>query len=227
MAKERPLVTAQTGVRAHADTLSGLPLAARFSYIYDHNLWGSEETRSGLGSSHEETLVLRERLAALFERLGIESLLDIPCGDFHWLSTMRLPASYTGADIVPAIVAANEARYGGPGRTFAQLDLTASPLPRADLILCRDCLVHLCDANIRKALGNMRASGARYLLMTHFPEQEENTDIPDGDWRPLNFTLAPFALPPPEEILIEECAEGGGAFRDKALGLWRVETLPA
>jgi hypothetical protein len=227
MAKERPLVTAQSRVREHTATLAGLPLAARFSYIYRHNLWGSEETRSGLGSSLEETRVLRERLTALFDVLSIESLLDIPCGDFHWLSTLPLPATYIGADIVPEIVAANQAQYAAAGRSFQLLDITTSPLPAADLILCRDCLVHLSYANIHDALRNVRASGARYLLMTHFPEQDENQDIFDGDWRPLNFTLAPFHLPAPEAVLIEECAEGDGAFGDKSLGLWRVDALPA
>jgi hypothetical protein len=36
----------------------------------------------------------------------------------------------------------------------------------------------------------------------------------------LNLQCAPFNLPPPIDVLIEDCKEGGGAYIDKALGLW-------
>lgn len=71
-------------------------------------------------------------------------------------------------------------------------DITVNPLPTADLILCRDCLVHLSFAHIDAALANFRASGARWLLTTTFPMIEENVDCEDGDWRALNLTLPPF-----------------------------------
>ena len=61
-------------------------------------------------------------------------------------------------------------------------------------------------------------------MMTHFPGIEENYDIEDGDWRPLNFELAPFGLPAPERIILENCSEAGGAYEDKALALWPVGT---
>ena len=154
----------------------------------------------------------------------MRSLLDVPCGDFGWLSTVDLGVSYTGADIVPALVDENERRYGGPsaGRRFLTLDLTKDALPHADLVLCRDCLVHLSFDNIGRALANIRASGATYLLTTTFLEHDANTDIEDGDWRMLNLERAPFNLPPPIDVLVEDCEEGDGAYADKALGLWRV-----
>ena len=93
------------------------------------------------------------------------------------------------------------------------------------MVLCRDCLVHLSYQNIWRALANILASGAQWLLMTNFLRIESNRDIEDGDWRPLNFELPPFALPPPERAIVENCAEAAGAYDDKALCLWRVETL--
>jgi hypothetical protein len=49
----------------------------------------------------------------------------------------------------------------------------------------------------------VRASGARYLITTTFPEHAENADVADGDWRPLNLERAPFRLPPPAAVLVE------------------------
>ena len=222
----RPPVPAHENFKSDRDELAKLSLAARFDRIFRTNLWGAR-SRSGIGSELPSTATLRERLPGFLSALGVASLLDVPCGDFSWLSTIDLPVDYTGADIVGDLVAANERRFGRPGRRFVRLDLTADPLPPADLILCRDCLVHLSFANVARALANVRRSGAAYLLATTFVEHEANVEIEDGDWRLLNLERPPFSLPPPDAVLMEGCIESNGAYDDKALGLWRVSRLPA
>jgi hypothetical protein len=221
--RPRPKARAHLNFLTHRHELLGLPLADRFGHIARTNLWGGA-SRSGLGSELAATATLREMLPPFLARYGIRTLLDAPCGDFGWLSMVNLGVAYTGADIVPALVAENERRYGGPasGRRFLTLDLTHDPLPRADLVLCRDCLVHLSFANVSRALANIRASGATYLLTTTFLEHHVNADIEDGDWRMLNLERAPFNLPPPTDVLLEQCLENDGAYADKALGLWQL-----
>lgn len=210
------------------DELADLSLVERFDRIYRTNLWGSNDSRSGLGSALDTTAELRRQLPGFLKRHGARTLLDIPCGDFTWLSTLPLDLDYIGADIVADLVAANEAAYGGGGsrRRFLCLDLTCDPLPTADVVLCRDCLVHLSFGRIFDAFRNLKRSGSTYLLTTTFLEHEENQDIEDGDWRMLNLARPPFRLPPPVDVLVEGCVEGGGAYADKALGLWRVDELP-
>ena len=56
---------------------------------------------------------------------------------------------YTGGDIVPSIVEENRRLHARESRRFVKLDLTRDVLPDADVLLCRDCLVHLSYANIR------------------------------------------------------------------------------
>ena len=77
------------------------------------------------------------------------------------------------------------------------LDCTRDPLPAADLLFCRDCLVHLSFADIRRTLANLQASDISCLLTTTFPGAEANEDIVTGDWRVLDLERAPFHLPPP------------------------------
>ena len=60
-----------------------------------------------------------------------------------------------------------------------------------------------------------------------FTEHHENQDAMDGDWRLLNMEAAPFGWPPALVILNEGCSEGGGAYADKSLGVWRISDLPA
>lgn len=226
--RRRTPARAHLNFRAAADQLRGLGLEDAFSRIYSTNLWGGEESRSGLGSASAATRVLRAALPEVLRAVGARSLLDAPCGDFGWLSHVNLGAvEYIGADIVPTLVARNTERYADERRRFVQLDLTRDPLPAADVILCRDCLVHLSFANVARALDNIRRSAAGYLLTTTFTDHDVNEDIEDGDWRILNLERAPFNLPPPMAVIVEDCVEGDGDYRDKSLGLWRVEELPA
>ena len=204
--------------------------------MYETNLWSGAESRSGDGSSLAATAQVRVELPALFRKLGVRRLLDVPCGDFHWMAHVDLAAagitSYVGGDVVGDIVAANNARHAAPGRSFVQVDLTTGPLPAvdgapADAVLCRDCLVHLSFANVARALDVLRASGASYLITTTFLDHSENVDVVDGDWRPLNLERAPFNFPVPATVLVEGCMEEGGAYADKALAAWRIGDLRA
>jgi hypothetical protein len=201
---------------------------ALFSHIYRHDLWPGSESRSGPGSDLEQTRTLIAELPALFRSLGVRSVLDIPCGDFHWMSRVDMSGiDYLGADIVSAVVADNQRRYSAPDVAFRRLDLIADPLPRADLILCRDCLVHFSFSDIDLALVNMAASGSTWLLMTTFNEHPGNADCQTGYWRPLNLEQAPFRLPAPLATIRENCTQGDGRYADKSLGLWRLDAIGA
>jgi SAM-dependent methyltransferase len=226
----RPPAFAHAEFVKHQDRLRALPLQEIFTDIASRNLWGSSESVSGLGSTIDATKRLRTDLPHLIERYRITRLLDIPCGDFAWMGYINLGAcQYIGADIVPALVERNRLLHqrDSEGPLFLHLDITKDHLPRVDLVICRDCLVHLSFRNIFRAFSNLRRSGSQYVLMTTFFNHERNEDIPDGDWRLLSLQQSPFSLSPPEELIVEECVEGEGAFGDKALGLWRIADLPS
>lgn len=228
MIPNRPPVLAHERFVADRDNFAALDLAARFERIEKTNLWGAAGSVSGLGSEDPATAAIREALPALLQRLGARSLLDAPCGDAGWIGRMKLDLDYTGIDIVPSLIEANKERVarGELAGRFRVADITRDTLPAADLILCRDCLVHLSFDNIARAVTNFRASGARFLLVTTFPEWDANRDCEDGDWRALNMATAPFNWPAPRELINERCEEGGGGWRDKSLGLWRLDELP-
>jgi hypothetical protein len=197
----------------------------RFTRIYERGFWGEPESASGPGSAWEQTRVLVRELPILFNRLAIRTLLDVPCGDFNWMRELELDLeSYVGCEIVSALVESNRRRFGRPGREFLRLDLTRDELPRADLILCRDGLVHLSYEDIGKSLERIVSSASTWLLTTTFPGRSSNRDIRSGDWRPLNLQASPFHWPAPEWLLNEGCPEPG--YDDKSLGLWRIALLP-
>ena len=201
-----------------------------FAHIYQKNVWGSSESRSGPGSSLKETEQVRLLLPPLLEKYGIKTFIDIPCGDWNWMKTVDLPKAgiehYLGGDVVPEIVAENKVKFGNTQREFDVVNLVETPLPSGDLLLCRDCLVHLSYENIEQFLQNLHQSGIRYLLTTTFTNRTSNRNIKTGEWRHLNFELAPFWFPKPLEIIIENSSERRGKDSDKSLGLWEVAALP-
>lgn len=224
----RPTAIAQQRFAARRAEFEKLDLSQRFQRIHETNLWGADTSVSGVGSELAATTAIRERLPGLLQELGVRSLLDAPCGDHRWMASLELDLDrYVGMDIVPSIVEALQQRYQGDARrAFLLADLTRDALPRCDLILSRDCLVHFSFATLRRAVLNLKASGATWLLTTTFPELERNEDVEDADWRPLNFERAPLNWPAPMDVTNERCTEAGGAYADKSLALWRLSDLP-
>lgn len=197
-----------------------------FTHIFETRYSGAKESVSGGGSDEEATRVIREMLPRIFAEKGIKSFLDVPCGDFHWMRSVDLNGiEYMGGDIVAPLVEQTQKRHTRAGVRFLHLDLIHDRLRPADLVLCRDFLVHLPLADATKALRNIARSGSKWLLTTTFSSRTENKEIAAGKWRPLNLQAAPFQLPEPDELINEECADADGAYSDKSLGLWSCEVI--
>ncbi len=225
---KRPPVLAQQRFAEHRDQLTSLSLSDRFRAIHDLNLWGAPTSVSGLGSEHDATQIFARRLAHLCSMLGVETLIDAPCGDGRWVASAGLPIQrYIGIDIVPELIDGLAKQHARDAtKEYRLADLTIGPIPRGDLILCRDCLVHLSFENTYKAIAHLVDSGSEWLAVTHFTNADRNEDVEDGDWRPLNHCLEPFSWSEPALLINEDCQEMGGAYQDKCLGIWRIADLP-
>ena len=198
-----------------------------FSKIYEHNLWGNAESVSGLGSTLAETEALRRHLPTLLQELDVGSMLDCGCGDCHWLQHTQLEnVEYCGVDVVPELIERNRRRYARRGWSFEFADASRDSLPRTDLILSRDCWIHLSFHYIHASLANFQRTGATYLLTTTYRGLASNREMLTGQWRPLDLELAPFHLPPPERFLREGECEVDGRRLVRGLGLWRLADVP-
>jgi hypothetical protein len=156
-------------------------MAGVFTQHFEENGWGCSESISGHGSTVSATQTVRSVLPKLIAELGVQSVLDIPCGDFNWMQHVDLPVRYIGADIVDELIERNRRRFASDLHSFVQLDVTVSDLPKVDLVLCRDYLFHLSFYDITKAIDNLCRSGSSYLLATTNPNVERNRDIVTGE----------------------------------------------
>lgn len=196
-----------------------------FTHIRQVNLWQSAESVSGRGSELSCTATIRTALPGLLQELGVTSILDAPCGDFNWMRTVPLDGiTYTGLDVVAAVIEHNQTRYATDTIQFQVADITRAALPPVDLILCRDCLVHLPLRAGYRALRQFQQSGSTYLLATTYPTTTVNRDAPVGSWRSLNLCRPPFNLPAPLQLLPDP-SDDTGANPDKSIGLWRLADL--
>jgi hypothetical protein len=196
-----------------------------FTNIYRENMWGDGDSRSGGGSNLQGTRVIRAELPGLITSLGISTMLDVPCGDFFWMSKLDLGLhAYTGGDIVPDLIAANTSRFGSPTRSFITLDASRDEVPCVDLVLCRDLLIHLSLRKISAVLANLKRSGSTWLAASTYADAPVNDDILTGQYRPVNLQAAPFSFPAPHAIFQEDGVPGNA--NTKYLGVWRMSDLP-
>lgn len=193
----------------------------RFTLIYRTNMWGAEESRSGPVASLSETAALRRELPRLFDRLGVKTLFDAPCGDFYWMQhvVQDCPVSYIGGDIVRPMIEDNNARFGDARRRFLHIDVANDEVPRTDLWLCRGLLSLLSHEDGFKVLHRFVESGTPYILLSSHknPERRPNIDAQSGDFREIDMFAEPFNLPP--AIL---CLEDRS---DEDLCLWSREQI--
>ena len=139
----------------------------------------------------------------------------------NWMRLVldEVDIAYTGGDISPYVIDLNRSRY--PELAFEVFDISKDPFPKADLWHCRDCLFHLSNELIWRALANFAESDIDYALITTHRGILKNVDIETGGWRYLSLTRPPFNFPEPEVSLRDYRF---GEF-PRFLGLWRRETI--
>jgi hypothetical protein len=193
----------------------------RFTKIYEWNFWRAAESASGPGSGMLDTATLRGSLSAMFDKFGIRTVLDAPCGDFHWMQHVvaETRVAYIGGDIVRPMINQNTTRYANDRTRFVHLDITKGPLPKADLWFCRDCFFHLSLDDIFHALQCFVASGIPYMMASSLTgvAGPKNHDILSGDFRALDLFAAPFALPADVLFRIDDFAPDQASAREMCL----------
>jgi hypothetical protein len=181
-------------------------IEARFKAIYQNNLWGNAESVSGPGSTLVYTSKLRAALPNLIIKYNIKSIFDAPCGDLNWMGPIlsKLNIHYIGGDIVEELIEVNKKKYQTSTTSFIHINLVSEAFPYADLLVCRDCLFHLCYRDTLRLLENYVDAGIPYLLVTTHKTETmfANRDITTGDYRLMDIFAAPYFFPlnPSERI---------------------------
>ena len=199
--------------------------------MYKENLFHGTVSKSGNGSDLTQTETLRLELPILFKQLEVNSILDLPCGDFYWMSkVVSKDLTYTGADVVPALISNLNSEYKSENISFLEINIVNEGIKKYDVIFCRDLFVHLSNKDIVKSLKNVINSQSTYLFTTTFTRNISNNDLPRFKrgvaWRILNLRKHPWGFPEPLYLINENCTEGDGLYSDKSIGVWKIKDLP-
>jgi len=206
---------------------SAIFLEKYFSRIHKNNLFTGTESKSGAGSDFQQTEVVRKMIPMILKEFKIESICDLPCGDFNWMRLVDLNSiPYTGYDIQPELILELNTKYSTSTYKFHRLDVVTEVPQKHDLVICRDLLVHLSYDDAKKALLNIKKSGSKFLLTTTFPNHKQNMNViytqKAVGWYPINLEMHPFNLDVPLRLYNENCTEGAGEYADKSLVLYQI-----
>lgn len=187
------------------------------------NGWRANGTDSGPGSTLANTKRLRSTFTEIIELVGNGSgtvrINDVGCGDLAWMRTMlTTKIDYVGYDVVkwPTWDELRE-----QGVDLVQRDVIADDMRDADLVICRDVMIHLPNEMIQTLLSRCRAR-TKYLLATTYAEassanyeREKVLPRPLKRHARLDLRLAPFNLGEPVMMMPENQP-------NKLIGLWRL-----
>jgi hypothetical protein len=202
-------------------------LNGKFSGIYQKNMWTSEESVSGPGSTLEYTINLRRTLPAALNTYSINTIFDAPCGDFNWMRDVIKDTNitYVGGDIVRALIKANNLAYGDSNISFIRIDLTKEIFPESDLMICRDFLFHCSFRHTKLVLRNFVRSKIQYLFTTtHINTgQFKNEDISTGaSYRLIDLFAPPYCFPRDVLFRVEDWI---APYPKREMCLWTREQI--
>jgi hypothetical protein len=175
-----------------------------FTNIYETKLWGNNNNTnysggSGWGSdvSYNEYAYI-PFLRNFINNKNINKIVDLGCGDFRCgpLIYNDLNILYTGYDTYKKLVDYNSNEYLPPKYTFIHLDFfnNKENIVNGDLCILKDVLQHWSVENIYIFLDYLVENKKfKYILISnHSGQTENNLNIIDGDFRPLNCELLPL-----------------------------------
>ncbi len=118
-------------------------------------------------------------------RLGVFSLID-------WTGV-----NYLGIDVVKSVIEKNQILYSSPTIQFLHQGGIAADLPSADLLICKDVLMHFPNNDILQFLPQL--GKFKYCLITNTVNSDNlsshNPNIRIGDFRNVDLTQPPFNVP--------------------------------
>lgn len=178
-----------------------------FSEIYARGEW-HRTVGSGPGSDPGRVAPYLAILQEVLRREGVTRVADLGCGDWTLSSLVDWSGvDYVGVEVVPEVVEELNRRHARPGVRFVRADLTAGPLPEAELAIVKDVLQHWPNSLVAEFLPRLRCyprvlitNDRRCWRRSWLPpfrlcdHVTPNVDTGVGGYRPLELRLPPFQV---------------------------------
>jgi hypothetical protein len=184
-----------------------------FTNIYENNIWGYENNNTYYkGSSGSGSYVEYNRhtyipfLKKFIIDNNIKTVVDLGCGDFKCgkLIYDDLDVTYTGYDTYKKIIDHHSNTYTNPKYSFIHLDFcnNKESIISGDMCILKDVIQHWSLENIYRFLDYLiETKKCKYILICNCCNQtKDNTDISNGEWRPLSAGFFPLKKYTPNKL---------------------------
>lgn len=175
-----------------------------FTNIYEKKIWGNNRNTQYKGSSGKGSDVIFNKdtyipfLKKFIIENNIKKIVDLGCGDFRCGKIIYddLDILYTGYDTYKNIINFNSNQHSAQKYSFIHLDFCNNKenIKNGDMCILKDVIQHWSLQNIYTFLDYLIENKKfKYILICNCCDQKENdTDINDGDWRPLSCEYLPL-----------------------------------
>lgn len=175
-----------------------------FTNVYENKLWGDNNVVHYNGSSGDGSNIdynINSYVPFLKQFIfnnNIKRVVDLGCGDFKCgkLIYEKLDVLYTGYDVYKKVIDYNESTHSRPKYSFITLDFcnNKESIVSGDMCILKDVLQHWSLNNINTFLDYLIENKKfKYIWICNCSYQEiDNTDISDGEFRPLSCHYYPL-----------------------------------
>jgi hypothetical protein len=175
-----------------------------FTNIYEKKIWGDNQNIDYNGSSGEGSDINYNKdsyvpfLKTFILGNDIKNIVDLGCGDFKCgkLIYDDLDVLYNGYDAYKKVIDYNSSINDLPKYSFTHLDFCNNKeiIVNGDLCILKDVIQHWSLDNIYSFLDYLvEYKKFKYILICNCCNQtQDNTNITDGDFRPLSCEYFPL-----------------------------------
>jgi len=201
-----------------------------FEEIYANKIWGKSPNSADVyfsgGGSHGAEVVssyvksVKKFLSSLKNKPVI---VDIGCGDFNiGKNFLTMAKKYVGCDVVPSLIDFNKKKHCHKNLSFIHLDAVRDELPKGEVVIIRQVLQHLSNAQVQSVLTKIILNYDYLILTEHLPKKENfvaNVDIPVGHLIRANVNSGLDIEKPPlnfkakSKKIIDEISHSGGKIQ--------------
>lgn len=167
-----------------------------FDEIYLNRRWGNGTTEplSGRGSMAFNSIPVIQWILDIQP----ESICDIGCGDRQWITSqpdmhnLALRTRYVGIDVSQVVL--DSVRFDGPPPLTPVILADASEpgfFVSADVVVCKDVMMHLSDGRVEQILTNFSQSRYQYLIVNTDAWVQHREPMNSACWSPVNLENFP------------------------------------
>lgn len=153
--------------------------------------WHPNSESKCTGPLHD-SVIFRHFLTGIIEKYKVKSIVDIGCGDLHWMKEINLDGiEYYGIDWILSDYAKEnfekmQSKYNKGWKDLYEENFMYVDIPKVDLIICKCVLIHMTNDMAVEALEHIFKDPPDFFLSS-------TQDVRDNDRRHIRISYPSYS----------------------------------